>query len=368
MLDNISGVLDARARIAPIAAALALYLAGWAFLSGGILDRYARQRPIHVARVLCGVRRVLLPLPAARGRLPASSTGGSSPTCIRGSSTTQFDNLTRGMSVERTAFLVRALFYVIFGAAPARNQSRRRLHEGADRRGGSAQRARRARGRAAIHPHITLGRCSALYALNSLTFLALIAVWALVAPGVGGAGSSMWAGFVVAQLYIVARLLHEAAVHRLADRALPGEPRARVVHVGAGAGMAGLAGGGGHPSSVTSGIGYSRGHRIASAFGGRVDREGNGMAIRISSWLSRPLSLRSLLVQARLAIRLFREPRVPMLLKAFPLLAVLYVVSPIDLVPDFIPGLGQLDDLGIILAALELFVRLCPGRCTDVSS
>jgi uncharacterized membrane protein YkvA (DUF1232 family) len=84
------------------------------------------------------------------------------------------------------------------------------------------------------------------------------------------------------------------------------------------------------------------------------------MGKRISSWLSRPLSLRSLIVQARLALRLLREPRVPMLLKSVPLLAFLYVVSPIDLVPDFIPGLGQLDDLGVILAALELFVRLCP--------
>ena len=85
------------------------------------------------------------------------------------------------------------------------------------------------------------------------------------------------------------------------------------------------------------------------------------MAIRISSWLSRPWSLRALIAQARLAFRLFREPRVPMVLKAVPLLALLYVISPIDFVTDFIPGLGQLDDLGIILAALELFVRLCPG-------
>ena len=85
------------------------------------------------------------------------------------------------------------------------------------------------------------------------------------------------------------------------------------------------------------------------------------MAIRISSWLSRPWSLRSLLLQARLAFRLLREPRVPMVMKAVPLLALLYVISPIDFVPDFIPGLGQLDDLGIVLAALELFVRLCPG-------
>ena len=85
------------------------------------------------------------------------------------------------------------------------------------------------------------------------------------------------------------------------------------------------------------------------------------MAIRISSWLSRPLSLRLLVGQARLALRLFREPRVPVSLKALPILAGLYVISPIDLVPDFLPGLGQLDDLGIILATLGLFVRLCPS-------
>jgi len=84
------------------------------------------------------------------------------------------------------------------------------------------------------------------------------------------------------------------------------------------------------------------------------------MGIRISSWLARPLTLRSLLAQSRLAIRLFREPRVPALLKALPVLSGLYVVSPIDLVPDILPGLGQLDDLGVILATLELFVRLCP--------
>jgi hypothetical protein len=49
------------------------------------------------------------------------------------------------------------------------------------------------------------------------------------------------------------------------------------------------------------------------------------MGIRMSSWLSRPLSLRALIGQARLAIRLFREPRVPTALKAVPVIALLYV-------------------------------------------
>src|SRR4030095_6832628 len=43
-LDNISSVLDGQREVAPIAGAIAIYLAGWTFLAGGIIDRYARQR------------------------------------------------------------------------------------------------------------------------------------------------------------------------------------------------------------------------------------------------------------------------------------------------------------------------------------
>ncbi len=85
------------------------------------------------------------------------------------------------------------------------------------------------------------------------------------------------------------------------------------------------------------------------------------MAARLTSWLSRPALLRTLLSQARLAFRLLREPRVPMLRKAVPLLAALYVISPLDFMPDFFPVLGQLDDLGIAVLGLEMFLRLCPA-------
>jgi len=50
-------------------------------------------------------------------------------------------------------------------------------------------------------------RVFGLYALNALAFLALIGVWALVAPGAGGAGLSMWVGFALSQAYVLARLL-----------------------------------------------------------------------------------------------------------------------------------------------------------------
>ena len=39
-------------------------------------------------------------------------------------------------------------------------------------------------------------------------------------------------------------------------------------------------------------------------------------------------------------------------------LAIIYVVSPIDLIPDPVPVLGQLDDLGVVAAAVTIPARL----------
>jgi len=84
------------------------------------------------------------------------------------------------------------------------------------------------------------------------------------------------------------------------------------------------------------------------------------MPRRAMSWLARPALLRTLLSHIRLALRLIREPRVPILTKALPLLAVFYVAFPLDFVPDVLPVIGQLDDLAILLTALEIFLRWCP--------
>jgi uncharacterized membrane protein YkvA (DUF1232 family) len=85
------------------------------------------------------------------------------------------------------------------------------------------------------------------------------------------------------------------------------------------------------------------------------------MAAQVKSWLARSGRLRMLLSHLRLAARLLRDPRVPLLMKALPLLAAVYVISPLDFVPDVLPVLGQLDDIGIILIGLEAFVRVCPA-------
>ena len=77
--------------------------------------------------------------------------------------------------------------------------------------------------------------------------------------------------------------------------------------------------------------------------------------------MQKPGVLSALLAHARLAMRLLREPRVPLLVKVVPVLAAVYLVSPIDAVPDLIPVLGQLDDVGFVAFALEMFVRLCPS-------
>lgn len=56
-----------------------------------------------------------------------------------------------------------------------------------------------------------------------------------------------------------------------------------------------------------------------------------------------------------------RDPRVPLLAKVVALAVAAYALSPIDLIPDFIPVLGLLDDLLIVPAGLWLALRLIPA-------
>ena len=84
------------------------------------------------------------------------------------------------------------------------------------------------------------------------------------------------------------------------------------------------------------------------------------MAVR-TSWLARSRAFGTLLSDAHLSLRLLREPAVPPYLKAVPLAALAYVLSPLDFLPDFFPIVGQLDDLGVVILGLKVFLRLCPA-------
>ena len=72
-------------------------------------------------------------------------------------------------------------------------------------------------------------------------------------------------------------------------------------------------------------------------------------------WTTATVEGLSLPHRLRLLWALFRDDRVsPWLKRLGPLGALLYVLSPIDVIPDFLLGPGQMDDLGVI--ALMLFV------------
>jgi uncharacterized membrane protein YkvA (DUF1232 family) len=58
--------------------------------------------------------------------------------------------------------------------------------------------------------------------------------------------------------------------------------------------------------------------------------------------------------------KLFRHPATPRAAKWVAFAVIAYAVSPIDLIPDFIPVLGMLDDLIIVPLGIALAVRLTP--------
>jgi len=55
-----------------------------------------------------------------------------------------------------------------------------------------------------------------------------------------------------------------------------------------------------------------------------------------------------------------KDARTPVLAKLLAVAVVGYALSPIDLIPDFIPVLGMLDDLIIVPAGIAIIVRLIP--------
>src|SRR5215210_1170319 len=73
--------------------------------------------------------------------------------------------------------------------------------------------------------------------------------------------------------------------------------------------------------------------------------------------------------QLRLSWRLLRDERVSALKFALPTFLALYVMSPIDPIPDFLLGLGQVDDLGVVIAGVlllaRIILRLAPAHVVD---
>src|SRR5829696_4288244 len=60
-----------------------------------------------------------------------------------------------------------------------------------------------------------------------------------------------------------------------------------------------------------------------------------------------------------------RDPRVPWYAKALAMLVAAYALSPIDLIPDFIPVVGYLDDLVIVPLGILITIKLIPRGLMD---
>ena len=60
-----------------------------------------------------------------------------------------------------------------------------------------------------------------------------------------------------------------------------------------------------------------------------------------------------------------RDPRTPLLAKLVAIFVVSYAASPIQLIPNWIPGIGYLDDLVVAIVGTHLIHRLVPAALMD---
>lgn len=211
VLDNLSRLLDNQRAVPAVAAIGALYVTLWLFLAGGILDRFARNRPLRAPAFFaaCGTyffRFLRLGIFAGAGYYVLFAF-------VHG---WLFDGLYRWMildlTTERTAFVLRVLLYAVFVGALVVwtlvfDYARARAVV-EDRR--SMLGAMLAGGRFVVrHPAKTGG----LWLVNAAAFLAVIGAYGLVAPGAAGSGAAVWTTFAIGQAYIVSRLFLKLVIY-----------------------------------------------------------------------------------------------------------------------------------------------------------
>jgi len=180
VLDNSSAFLDNTTRPLVVVGAASGYIGLWIFLAGGILDRYARERPTraHGFFSACGGFFFrFLRLAAVQWVVYAMLFGFVHRLLFD----RFYPYVTRDLTVERTAFSIRVALYLVFGLAlTAFNlvfdyAKVRAVVE--DRRSiaGALGAAMRFIGR-------NTGASAGLYAANFVLFLLAMAVYAAVAP------------------------------------------------------------------------------------------------------------------------------------------------------------------------------------------
>ncbi len=202
VLDNLSALLDNAPLAATIAGATMAWLVLWSFLSGGVLDRYARNRPTRAAGFFgaCGRHFWRFLRLGAAGWVVYFFVFGLLHGALFGAVARASSDIT----VERQAFALRAGGYLLFGAVmlvctAVFDFARVRIVV-EDRRSvlgallASLRLLRRQRGRVA-----------GLYALNGALFALLLTAYATAAPGAPRSGAQMILVLVLGEVYILAR-------------------------------------------------------------------------------------------------------------------------------------------------------------------
>ena len=82
----------------------------------------------------------------------------------------------------------------------------------------------------------------------------------------------------------------------------------------------------------------------------------------MKSWQEKASRLKTEVHALYLALK---DPRVPWYARVLAGMIVAYALSPIDLIPDFIPVLGYIDDLILIPAGIYLTIRMVPGEVLE---
>ena len=204
-LDSVSSLLDKRALIAPIAWAVGVYATAWAFLWGGILDRYARGRRVGTHGFFAASGTFFfrfLRLAIAAGLLYWFLFVYVHEWLFA----KWYVNATRDLSVEPRVFLWRLLMYVIFAGLLAFVST---VFDYAKVRAVVEDRRSMVGSLVAALRFVIRqpARVAGLYVANGVLFLLVLAVWAMAAPGAGGAGISLWTGVAATQGFVLARLM-----------------------------------------------------------------------------------------------------------------------------------------------------------------
>ena len=61
----------------------------------------------------------------------------------------------------------------------------------------------------------------------------------------------------------------------------------------------------------------------------------------------------------------YKDPQVPLRIKIIILIVIAYLLSPIDLIPDFIPVIGYLDDFLLITVGIPLLLKMVPKEIME---